>query len=71
MVSDEMILKKRLSAKCLAYCTQNEINQSVCFEILGQHKLLTKHKSHINVEARKKAGFACEEIKKPGAKKCL
>lgn len=71
MESDEMILKKRLSVKCLAYCTQNEINQSVYFEILDQHKLFTKHWPHINVEVRKKAGFACEEIKKPVAKKCL
>lgn len=71
MVSDEMILKKRLSAKCLAYCTQNEINQSVYFEILDQHKLFTKHRPHITIAAREEAGFACEEIKKPGAKKCL
>ncbi len=71
MESDEMILKKRLSAKCLAYCTQNEINQSDCFEILDQHKLLTKHRPHINIDARKKAEFICEEIKKPGVKKCF
>ncbi len=40
------------------------------FEILSQYQLLDKHRPHINVKARKIAGFSCEEIKKLGAMEC-
>ena len=44
--------------------------EAVYFEILERYDLLSKHRPHINVEARKEAGFSCTEIKKLGAKVC-
>lgn len=44
--------------------------EQVYFEILERYKLLSKHRPHVNVEARKEAGFSCSEIKKLGAKEC-
>jgi len=51
-------------------CAKEGIEESVYFEILERYKLLSKHRPHINVQARKEAGFACEEILKLGAKAC-
>ncbi len=44
--------------------------ESIYFEILERYHLLTKHRPHVNAEARKEAGFSCSEIKKLGAKEC-
>ncbi|MFC2057779.1 ferritin-like domain-containing protein [Campylobacterota bacterium] len=44
--------------------------EQVYFEILERYQLLSKHRPHVNVEARKEAGFSCYEIKKLGAKEC-
>jgi uncharacterized ferritin-like protein (DUF455 family) len=44
--------------------------EQVYFEILERYHLLSKHRPHVNVEARKEAGFSCSEIKKLGAKEC-
>ena len=38
--------------------------------ILEAYKLRGKHRPHINVEARKEAGFSCDELLKLGAKSC-
>lgn len=51
-------------------CEKNALEESIYFEILERYKLLSKHRPHINVEARKEAGFTCSEIKKLGAKEC-
>jgi len=51
-------------------CNAEGFDESVYFEILDRYKLLTKHRPHINVDARKKVGFTCSEIKKLGAKEC-
>jgi uncharacterized ferritin-like protein (DUF455 family) len=51
-------------------CAQEGLEESVYFEILERYRLLEKHRPHINVEARKKAGFVCDEIRKLGAKEC-
>ena len=51
-------------------CQKEELDESIYFEILERYKLLSKHRPHINVEARKEAGFTCSEIKKLGAKEC-
>jgi len=51
-------------------CKKEALEESVYFEILERYKLLSKHRPHINVEARKEAGFTCSEIKKLGAKEC-
>ncbi|MEY3002730.1 MAG: hypothetical protein RLZZ428_1105 [Pseudomonadota bacterium] len=54
--------------KASGYQAQEEV--SVYFEILEQYELLSKHRPHVNVAARKEAGFSCIEIKKLGAKEC-
>jgi len=51
-------------------CLKEGLNASVYFEILERYKLLSKHRPHINVDARKEAGFTCDEILKLGAKQC-
>jgi uncharacterized ferritin-like protein (DUF455 family) len=39
-------------------------------EILEAYHLTGKHRPHLNVEARKEAGFSCSELLNLGAKKC-
>jgi uncharacterized ferritin-like protein (DUF455 family) len=51
-------------------CEKEGKSEEVYFEILERYDLLDKHRPHINVEARKEAGFTCSEIKKLGAKEC-
>lgn len=51
-------------------CEKEGADESVYFEILERYRLLEKHRPHINVDARKEAGFTCNEIKKLGAKTC-
>jgi len=51
-------------------CAEQDKEESVYFEILERYGLLAKHRPHINVEARKEAGFTCTEIKKLGAEVC-
>jgi len=51
-------------------CKEEALPESVYFEILERYTLLNKHRPHLNVAARKEAGFACEEILKLGAKAC-
>jgi uncharacterized ferritin-like protein (DUF455 family) len=51
-------------------CDKEGKSKEVYFEILERYELLNKHRPHVNVEARKEAGFACSEIKKLGAKEC-
>ncbi len=51
-------------------CEQEGVEEEIYFEILTRYRLLDKHRPHINVAARKEAGFACEEILKLGAKAC-
>jgi len=51
-------------------CLQDGLEEEVYFEILKRYKLLTKHRPHLNVDARKEAGFTCAELKKLGAKEC-
>lgn len=52
-------------------CKKEGVKESVYFDILDRYKLFTKHRPHINVTARKEAGFTCEEIRKLGAKECF
>ena len=51
-------------------CEKEGKSEEVYFDILEQYELLHKHRPHVNVEARKEAGFTCAEIKKLGAKEC-
>ncbi|MBD3790219.1 MAG: ferritin-like domain-containing protein [Campylobacterales bacterium] len=51
-------------------CQKEGLDENVYFDILKRYQLLSKHRPHINVQARKEAGFTCEEIKQLGAKEC-
>jgi len=51
-------------------CQKEGKEESVYFEILERYALLGKQRPHINVAARKEAGFACEEILRLGARQC-
>ncbi|HIP12627.1 MAG TPA: ferritin-like domain-containing protein [Arcobacter sp.] len=51
-------------------CKQENKDIKIYFEILDKYNILDKHRPHINVEARKKAGFSCVEISLLGNVKC-
>ena len=51
-------------------CKKENKNIKIYFEILDKYKILDKHRPHVNVEARKKAGFSCWEIKLLGNVEC-
>ena len=51
-------------------CEKEGVEQSIYFEILQRYDILNKHRPHLNIDARKEAGFTCDEIKKLGAKEC-
>ena len=71
IIYDEEIDHVHKGDKWFKYLCQKEgLDESVYFEILERYKLLSKHRPHINVDARKEAGFTCSEIKKLGAKEC-
>ena len=70
-IYEEEIVHVHKGDKWFKYlCKKEGKEESVYFEILERYNLTTKHRPHINVEARKAAGFACEEILKLGAKEC-
>ncbi|HSR73928.1 MAG TPA: DUF455 family protein, partial [Sulfurovum sp.] len=50
---------------------EEDTEAAVYFEILERYQLLSKHRPHVNAEARKEAGFSCSEIIKLGAKECV
>ena len=71
IIYDEEIVHVYKGDKWFKYlCDKQNLDESVYFEILDRYKLMGKHRPHINVEARKEAGFTCREIKKLGAKAC-
>ncbi len=52
-------------------CEEKEVEvESQYMTILEAYGLTGKHRPHINVQARKEAGFSCSELLKLGAKKC-
>jgi len=48
-------------------CKKENLELSIYFNILEKYKLLEKHRPHINVDARQKAGFTCSELRKLGS----
>jgi len=52
-------------------CKKDGKNINIYFEILDKYKLLDKHRPHVNVEARRKVGFSCNEIKLLGNVECI
>jgi uncharacterized ferritin-like protein (DUF455 family) len=53
-----------------ALCRAENKDINIYFKILEKYKILEKHRPHVNVEARKKAGFSCSEIKLLGNVEC-
>jgi uncharacterized ferritin-like protein (DUF455 family) len=51
-------------------CRLENKNINIYFKILEKYNILDKHRPHINVEARKKAGFSCVEINLLGNVAC-
>ncbi len=71
IIYEEEIAHVQKGDKWFKYlCEKEGKNETVYFEILEKYDLLSKHRPHLNVEARKEAGFTCTEIKKLGAKVC-
>ena len=75
IILDEEIDHVRKGDKWFKYlCQKAEVaegkEEEKYFEILQRYDLITKHRPHINVDARKEAGFSCVEIKRLGAKEC-
>ncbi|SFV55508.1 COG2833: uncharacterized protein [hydrothermal vent metagenome] len=71
-IYDEEIIHVQKGDKWFKYlCDKDELDVELKYiEILTKYKLITKHRPHINVDARKEAGFSCNELMKLGAKKC-
>jgi len=71
LIHEEEIVHVLKGDKWFKYlCAKEGKSEDVYFEILERYDLLEKHRPHVNVEARKEAGFSCVEIKKLGAKAC-
>ncbi|MBN2768927.1 MAG: ferritin-like domain-containing protein [Campylobacterales bacterium] len=72
VILEEEIDHVKKGDKWFSYSMQQKegIERDCYFEILKKYNLLEKHRPHINVQARKRAGFSCEEIKILGAKEC-
>ena len=51
-------------------CRVENKNINIYFKILDKYNILDKHRPHVNVEARKEAGFSCTEIMKLGEVSC-
>ena len=52
-------------------CKKENKSPEVYFDILKRYKLLDKYRPHVNVEARKEAGFSCLELKQLGNVECF
>ena len=72
VIYDEEILHVQKGDKWFRYlCEQEHLAvESEYMRILEKYALTNKHRPHINVKARKEAGFTCSELLKLGAKKC-
>jgi len=51
-------------------CHQRALEPTATFQAILEKYKLHRHKPHMNISARKQAGFACEELLALGAKKC-
>ena len=71
VIYEEEIVHVMKGDKWFKYlCKQENKEEDIYFDILQKYDLLEKHRPHVNVEARKEAGFTCSEIKRLGAKEC-
>jgi len=72
VIHDEEIDHVRKGDKWFRWlCEQRGLEYRETFiTILDKYHLRQKHRPHMNVAARKEAGFACEELLTLGAKEC-
>ncbi len=72
IIYDEEIVHVQKGDKWFRYLCQKENLEieSEYMRILDKYTLTNKHRPHINVQARKEAGFSCEELLKLGASSC-
>ena len=72
IIYEEEIIHVQKGDKWFRYlCDKAEVEvASQYMSILEKYELTKKHRPHINVEARKTAGFSCQELIKLGAKEC-
>ncbi len=72
IIYDEEIIHVQKGDKWFRYlCDERGVEvESQYMTILEAYALTGKHRPHINVEARKEAGFSCSELLKLGAKAC-
>ncbi len=72
IIYDEEIVHVQKGDKWFRYlCDERGVEpESQYMAILEAYALTGKHRPHINVEARKEAGFSCSELLKLGAKEC-
>ncbi len=72
IIYDEEIIHVQKGDKWFKYlCDKDGLDtEEKYIEILINYKLIKKHRPHININARKEAGFSCEELLKLGAKEC-
>ncbi len=72
IIYDEEIVHVQKGDKWFRYlCNAREVEAEPQYmAILEAYGLTGKHRPHINVEARKEAGFSCDELLKLGARKC-
>ena len=72
IIYDEEIIHVQKGDKWFRYlCEEQGVEVELQYmAILEAYGLIGKHRPHINVEARKEAGFSCDELLKLGAKAC-
>jgi len=71
-IYEEEIVHVLKGDKWFKYLCQREGVESsrYYFDVLQKYHILDKHRPHLNVSARKEAGFSCPEMKRLGAKSC-
>lgn len=72
IIYDEEIVHVHKGDKWFRYlCKQEDLTVELEYmRILEKYALVNKHRPHLNIKARKEAGFSCSELLKLGAKKC-
>jgi len=72
VIYDEEIVHVQKGDRWFRYlCEKDDVDVEIRYmEILSEYNLVKKHRPHLNVKARREAGFSCNELIKLGAKSC-
>lgn len=68
--TDEIVHVKKGDYWFKELCKIDNLDINIYFKILEKYKLMDKNRPHVNVDARKKAGFSCTEIRLLGKVEC-